>query len=41
MNKALNNHNFAEYFQFYISLVDETLDVTTALEQTHKKTKKK
>ena len=38
MNKALNNHDFAEYFQFYISLVDESLDVTTALKQTHKRT---
>ena len=38
MNKALTNHNFAEYFNYYISLVDETLDVATALEQTHKKT---
>ena len=38
MNKALLNHNFAEYFQFYISLVDQTLDVTSALKQTHHKT---
>jgi hypothetical protein len=38
MNKALTNHNFAEYFNFYIGLVDESLDVTTALEQTHKRT---
>jgi len=38
MNKALSNHNFAEYFQFYISLVDKRLDVIAALEQTHKRT---
>ncbi|MDB4534352.1 DinB family protein [Vicingaceae bacterium] len=38
MNKALNNHNFAEYFNFYISLVDDSLDVTPALEQAHKRT---
>ena len=40
MTKALSNHNFAEYFQFYINLVDQTLEVATALEQTHKKTNK-
>jgi uncharacterized damage-inducible protein DinB len=38
MNKALLNHNFAEYFQFYISLIDQTLDVTTALTLTHQRT---
>ncbi|MFB0925408.1 MAG: DinB family protein [Vicingaceae bacterium] len=40
MTKALSNHNFAEYFQFYINLVDQTLEVATTLEQTHKKTNK-
>jgi uncharacterized damage-inducible protein DinB len=38
MNEALINHNFAEYFNFYISLVDEKLDVTSALDQAHKRT---
>ncbi len=38
MNKALKNHNFAEYFAYYISLVDDSTDVITALEQTHQKT---
>jgi uncharacterized damage-inducible protein DinB len=38
MNEALINHNFAEYFNFYISLVDEKLEVTSALDQTHKRT---
>lgn len=38
MNDRLSNHNFAEYFNFYISLVDEKLDVTSALDLTHKRT---
>ncbi|PCI97353.1 MAG: damage-inducible protein DinB [Flavobacteriales bacterium] len=38
MNKTLANHNFAEYFNYYISLVSNSPDVNTALEQTHKTT---
>ena len=38
MNKTLDNHNFAEYFNYYISLVSNSPDVNTALEQTHKTT---
>ena len=38
MNKALEAHNFAEYFNFYISLVDETLNVLSALDQVHQRT---
>jgi len=38
MNEALATHNFAEYFQHYINLVDDNEDVITALEHTHKRT---
>ena len=38
MNKTLANHNFAEYFNYYISLVSNSPDVNTDLEQTHKTT---
>ena len=38
MKETLINHNFADYFQHYISLVDDRDDVLTALELTHKRT---
>jgi len=38
MKEALNNHNFSDYFNHYISLVNDNSDVITALENTHKKT---
>lgn len=38
MKEALNNHNFSDYFKYYIGLVNDNNDVITALEQTHKKT---
>jgi hypothetical protein len=38
MKEALKNHNFSDYFKYYISLVNDNNDVITALEQTHKKT---
>lgn len=38
MKEALKNHNFSDYFNHYISLVNDNLDVITALENTHKNT---
>jgi len=38
MKEALKNHNFPDYFNHYISLVNDNSDVITALENTHKNT---
>ncbi|MEJ6736661.1 MAG: DinB family protein [Flavobacteriales bacterium] len=38
MREALKDHNFSDYFKCYISLVNDNMDVITALENTHKKT---
>lgn len=38
MKEELAKHNFAEYFNNYINLVEGSEDVITALEHTHKKT---
>ena len=38
MNKTLANHNFAEYFNYYINLVNDSDDVIFSLEHSHKKT---
>lgn len=38
MKKELVSHNFATYFQGYINLVEDTQDVLTALELTHRRT---
>ena len=38
MKEALATHNFAEYFQHYINLVEDNEGVISALEHTHKRT---
>lgn len=38
MTKQLNDHNFSDYFNQYVSLVNDNADVITTLENTHKKT---
>ncbi len=38
MKEALATHNFADYFQYYIGMVEDHEDVIGALEHTHKRT---
>jgi len=38
MSEVLSNHNFSDYFNYYVSLVNDTDDVIYALERSHKKT---
>jgi len=38
MNEALQNHNFAEYFKYYIGLAESNENVINALEDSHQRT---